>query len=747
MKESESCYQLENNSFESLRSCHPSNKDNFDFLIRLMRRNVVIPFLGAGFSANFGYPGWTDFLCEQAKTHHLSDAIQELKNREYEKAASILQEQLEGSMEYTLMQAFGDHKYKVQQSIKEIEELPKIFHSLILTTNFDEVVEMLYAKVNHEYINKLTPRSLKDVELSHKRIACGEPTLIKLHGDVATREFVLTEQEYNKIYGKGVLDVRLPLPSFLRDVLLSRVILFLGCSLEGDRTLQVIEQSRIDGSISFALLPLPENTENKDHPWSPYLVDKIDEKEIEKQELVARREFLNKHNIIPIWYPYKKYEALKILLKEIAGQLSSEYKFSITVAHDRLNGLLSDGVKLEDDNNIIQAFYCYANAAEMLKNNMEKYSEKDRLGALEKIKLFYNSNGYAFESIGIVKDIIALTERIHSNDSIELAMCYHDIGYTYERYRYYELMLKAMERSHEILQRYKNKHMEDDAACNVSAYIYLGLAYAYLKNDDENNAKIWYANAETLLNEHEKSLNKSERAFLYNGLYRYYKLLKNYDMAMQMLDIALKLRRELYEESKLNGERVEKILNHIINTHSNKIKIYLEKNQYSKAKDEFNICKTEYPIWDNPEYLRDAKRRILTDHGDILAKERDYKAACEEYKAALNYRKYLHFADDFFSAYLYFRIADSLMNISDEWERAEEAMEYYIQSYVICEKIPNILNLKRQIHESMMKLGEKLSYGEDILKSRLNAQKEMLNYRYDVRRDKQESELIEFFEL
>ena len=117
------------------------------------------------------------------------------------------------------MQVFGDHVYKTADRSKELEKLPRIFHSLLLTTNFDEVIEMLYAKVNGEYIEKLTPRSLKDVELSHKRIACGEPTLIKLHGDVATREFVLTERAYNEVYGERALDIRRPLPAFLRDVL------------------------------------------------------------------------------------------------------------------------------------------------------------------------------------------------------------------------------------------------------------------------------------------------------------------------------------------------------------------------------------------------------------------------------------------------------------------------------------------------------------------------------------------------
>lgn len=284
-------HQQYNADFRTLMSCVESNQDNFNFLIRLMRRNVVIPFIGAGFSANFGYPTWGEFLDKQAGIHHLTAIESAQDSHDYEKKATLLNKHLGSYMEYALMQSFGDHIYKEHSYTEELDWLPKIFRNLILTTNFDEVIEMLYAKVNGEHIGKITPRSLGDVKLSHKRIACGEPTLIKLHGDVGLREFVLTEQSYNDVYGEHILDIRLPLPSFLRDVLLSRVILFLGCSLVDDRTLRVIEQSQIDGSISFALLELPKETKNTDNPWKPKLIEENDEKEVENSVFAERKNF------------------------------------------------------------------------------------------------------------------------------------------------------------------------------------------------------------------------------------------------------------------------------------------------------------------------------------------------------------------------------------------------------------------------------------------------------------------------
>ena len=69
--------------------------------------------------------------------------------------------------------------------------------------------------------------------------------------------------------------------------------------------------------------------------------------------------------------------------------------------------------------------------------------------------------------------------------------------------------------------------------------------------------------------------------------------------------------------------------------------------QYEKAEKEFHVVEHDYPIWHRTGYLRDAKRRILTDHGDILMSIEKFDLAHEEYKKALQYRKYLHFTDDF----------------------------------------------------------------------------------------------------
>ena len=77
----------------------------------------------------------------------------------------------------------------------------RTIRNLLLTTNDDEVLEMLYAKVNGEMLRVLTPQNMRDKDLAERQIARGDEVLIKLHGDVRGRNFILTEDEYDSNYG------------------------------------------------------------------------------------------------------------------------------------------------------------------------------------------------------------------------------------------------------------------------------------------------------------------------------------------------------------------------------------------------------------------------------------------------------------------------------------------------------------------------------------------------------------------
>lgn len=728
--------------FRQILDCYPSNRQNFHYLIRLLQRHTVIPFIGAGFSSNFGYPGWSEFLEKQAGIYKLPQISDELDHHHFEEAASILKNYLRGNaMEILLLQEFGDQIYKAAVYPSALNILPELFPNLIITTNFDEVIELLYAKVNGEYIEKLTPQTLHDTRIMYKRIACGDPTLIKLHGDVASREFVLTKEEYDRHYGDGVLDIRLPLPSFLRDVLLSKILLFLGCSLKDDRTLKVIEQARIDGSMSFAFLPLPKTTQNSEDEWKPLITKDLNGRCTEEQEFKERKQFLDKHNIIPIWYPYGQHQALGLFLKELSYYVLPKYQLSTTQLHKRLDQLLQEDSEARQD----ELYAIYREAEEMIRSNKQRLDDDYQILMLNKIKQFYAINGYICDHKEVIQDLIDVTKHAKGSTSLDLIWVYHDIGYTFERFHYYELLLCAIQHAQKLLEQYEaNKISEREqdifqkkALINAKAAMYTGLGYAYWKSGRTEKAKEWYQKAEAMKDN--KLLDPSWKAFIDNGLNRYYIMLNDPTKALETLDIALEERRALAEHED------ESLAQHVINSHSNKIQIYLKYGQVGEALQEYDTCKNEPIVKKKLKYIPDAHQRLLTDYGDILSAQKEYKRSVEQYHKALNIRQYLHMEDDLIAAELYKKIAEALSFIDDN-NKLDEALEYCIQAYLIFEdQFDENSSETAEVMEEIENLIDRLGYSNDILVQRLSAQRTAKKMRFNPKIQRRQKELIKYF--
>ena len=730
-----------------LFACCPGNEKNFNYLISLLQKHVVVPFVGAGFSANFGYPGWTGFLKSQAERFHLSDINRKLEEKKLEEAASILQDKLGvHMMEYVMLQEFGDHIYKSTPYNPDLEIFPRLFRNLMLTTNYDEVLEMLYAKVNGEMLRVLTPQSMRDRVLAERQIARGDAVLIKLHGDVRGRDYVLTEKEYDLNYGTETLDMNLPLPGFLRQILLSRIILFLGCSLEEDRTLDVIKHVRAEGSLSFALLPLPESTKNEADSWSPRLFHEKNGTNVMDTAFRERRDMLDRSSIIPIWYPFGEHEALSLFLREVSYRGRGVYLPSITQLRRELDRLVSS--KEEEPDKIYRN---YVEAEELIRKNKGRFPDCFKLDVLKRIKRFYDTHGWIYERRKIMKDILGLTQRLEGTNSPGEALVYHELGYTFERYHYYKLMLEAMLRADEILNRYEKEKSHEWAAqtsakkelVNARASVYISLGYVYLKNSDEEYAKLYYEKAITLREQTEKGiLSRTHDAFILNGLYRYYQILNDPEKALKSLDAALKERRQDSEE-----EDTE-LTQHIVNTHSNKIRVLLS----SDFRDKVELALEEYRSFENEPHIQvrlknkpDARQRILTDYGDILRAKGEYEKAVLKYKEALEARNYLHFEDDFIACDLYLKISDCL---KEREQKREEALEYRIQAFLIRERLLGTKHKEtRKIWKETLELGKQLQYPETVIKQRIKAQHVVRNFRYDRKILDREKELIRYFGL
>ena len=257
-------------------------------LIDVIRRQRIAPFVGAGVSYQAGYPMWGhslerlatqiggDQLLEQIKDDLSNYRYLEVAERLYKKNTPIFDNFIQ--TEFRLKAAQENDK-PVFPPI--IELLPKLATSCIITTNFDRLIEKKFdqIKANYGYMY-----GKQDQNGFVSQLLKGEHCLMKLHGDIGQpRSYVFTESQYSEAYGENAVDFTKQLPRTLRQIYISHSLLFLGCSLEQDRTLDLFNSVKQEGSFEipdhFALLPYPK-----------------------PEQEAAKKGRLLSFNIKPIWY-------------------------------------------------------------------------------------------------------------------------------------------------------------------------------------------------------------------------------------------------------------------------------------------------------------------------------------------------------------------------------------------------------------------------------------------------------------
>ena len=139
-----------------------------------------------------------------------------------------------------------------------------------------------------------------------------------------------------------------------------------------------------------------------------------------------------------------------------------------------------------------------------------------------------------------------------------------------------------------------------------------------------------------------------------------------------------------------------------------------------------------------------ANRRILSDYGDILAREKKYKEAVEQYQKALDVRKYVRVEDDRIAASTYRKIAECLAHDNDQ---REEALEYYIQSLLVYRILPRAEKEISQLEAKIEELSTALGYTQVSIEQRIEAQRNVKSFRLDSKIQEREDELIQYFGL
>jgi hypothetical protein len=287
---------------------YKQNYRRFNEILKITRRNRLIPFVGAGLSKPCNYPTWHEYLTQLADRAKNRDSILELiANNELDEAADALMSDLDTARFNEFSDSIFGEDHEVCGAVKY---LPKISHSCVITSNFDNVIERTFIDDFKQFAQVVNGNIENDF---HRALASGDRQLLKTHGQIKdTSSRVFCKSEYKKAYEKddGTLDFNKPLPNILSRVFRNYCILFVGCGLHNDKTMslfrKVVEE---DGEESlprhYAIVEAPNKLENAE----------------EKRVLHEREDFLCKHQIFPIWFPLGMYPNVE----EILACLSDEF--------------------------------------------------------------------------------------------------------------------------------------------------------------------------------------------------------------------------------------------------------------------------------------------------------------------------------------------------------------------------------------------------------------------------------------
>lgn len=287
-------------TFEELMGAFHDNADVYNALKAQLECNNIIPIIGAGLSIWAGYPLWgklLDKVADKVKDDQIKQDVKNLiEDYEYENAADKLEK------------FFNENRFmrKVNDVISSVnpdesrrppfqQQLKKLFKAPFVTTNYDKLLETL---LGASFV--VNPQDPFNEAAINSYLQNKKHFIIKLHGTVDDpTHMILTKKSYNKVYGDNPEepDKPLSLPRTLEAIFKSSFPLFLGCSLDKDRTCAVFKNCV--GTTGFALVEMPDNKAD------------FEEKDKHHDEM----------NLQVIWYPYGQHEAVEVLINQLAEDM------------------------------------------------------------------------------------------------------------------------------------------------------------------------------------------------------------------------------------------------------------------------------------------------------------------------------------------------------------------------------------------------------------------------------------------
>lgn len=235
------------------------NQPALERLVQQLRAPMgIVPFVGAGMSKAVGLPEWGEFLLILAEQYEGDvDVVQLIDAGEYEEAADALEKADREGFQRAIEDIFGRMlSAEETAAARALWPLASLAGGPVITTNFDQVLEYVFAAAGHRFEEVVAGAQVDRVV---KAMHTGRHALLKIHGDALDRTLrVLTAEEYDTHY--RVADEQFPgIPRLGWVMYTNRPLLFLGCSLKEDRTVLSLKEirERLFGITHFAIVAAP----------------------------------------------------------------------------------------------------------------------------------------------------------------------------------------------------------------------------------------------------------------------------------------------------------------------------------------------------------------------------------------------------------------------------------------------------------------------------------------------------------
>lgn len=277
------------------------NLDRFDQLLGRLEDGDVVPFIGAGLSVAGGFPSWEGHLRTQGRTAGIdSEHIELLLARgQYE---AVIEEIETSRGRDVFIQEIRDVFSRTGRITDTTLLITELFPDTVITTNYDRLIEQAFdtgAETAFKVINGNGALEEPDSD---------RVTIIKLHGDIKNPgNCILSKNQYDQAYGNGI-NMALPIPKLLEYYYKNSSLLFLGCSLNSDRTIQVFQAIKRAIEQREGDIVIPQH----------FSIEQAPETE---QELINRNAFLLRLGITSIWFEKGQFKCVEDMLRLARNEL------------------------------------------------------------------------------------------------------------------------------------------------------------------------------------------------------------------------------------------------------------------------------------------------------------------------------------------------------------------------------------------------------------------------------------------